>query len=291
MNIVTGVDIGGSHISSALVDLTTKKIIPDTLCRKMVNSKDSADLVINQWAACIRDSQENGGISSTRLGIAIPAPFDYEKGICLIKDQDKFDLLYNINIKDLLAEELGIESSDIAMQNDASCFMLGEMIVGAGMNFQQALGITLGTGLGSASAKRLNVQDAGLWNTPFRDSIAEEYISNRWFLNSYFEQTGYRASGVKELAQRTDTDPIARELFIEFGESLGQFIDIAIKQMDNEPEIIIIGGNIAKSHHLFLNETLNCLSKQGLTLPIKIAKLGELSAIFGAVGLWESVNS
>lgn len=291
MNLITGVDIGGSHISSALVDLETKKIVPGTLCRKLVNSKEPADLVINQWAQCIQESHNKGGVSSTRLGVAIPAPFDYEKGICLIKDQDKFDLLYNINVRDLLADALGMNSNDIAMENDASCFMLGEMIVGAGRNNHRALGVTLGTGLGSAFATRLDVQDAGLWNTPFNDSIAEEYISIRWFLNSYFSKTKQRVSGVKELSQRADSDPIARELFREFGQSLGQFISIAIKQISDEPELVILGGNIAKSHHLFLDETIQILSKQGVTVPIKVAELGELSAIFGAAGLWEHANS
>lgn len=288
MDIVTGVDIGGSHISSALVDLAKKEIVPNTLCRRLVNSKEPADFVIEQWSQCIEESQTKGGMASTRLGIAIPAPFDYEKGICFIKDQDKFDLLYNMNIKDLLAERLKIERKDITMQNDASCFMLGEMIVGAGKNFRQALGITLGTGLGSASATGLTIKDAGLWDTPFKDSIAEEYISNRWFLNSYFEQTGQRLPGVKELAQLAESDPIAKNLFAEFGNSLGQFIKIAVEKVNKEPQAVIIGGNIAKSNPLFLDATLRCLSSCKIELPIKIAELGELSAIYGAAGLWKN---
>lgn len=290
MDIVTGVDIGGSHISCAQVDLAKKEIVPDTLCRKAVNSKDPADVVIEQWCECIQESQSKAGVSGTQLGIAIPAPFDYDEGICLIKNQDKFDLLYNVNIKTQLAERLGIERCDIAMQNDASCFMLGEMIVGAGKDFDYALGVTLGTGLGSASAKRMNIQDAGLWNTPFRDSIAEEYISNRWFLNSYFERSGLRLPGVKELAKHAEKDSTARDLFIEFGDSLGQFIEIAIEQVNYNPQVIILGGNIAKSNHLFLDATQTYLSNKQIELPIKIAELGELSAIYGAAGLWKNLN-
>lgn len=287
MDIVTGVDIGGSHISSALVNLTKNKIVPDTLCRKLVDSKAPADEVIEQWSQCIQTSQKKGNISHSRLGIAIPAPFDYEKGICLIKDQDKFDLLYNKNIKDLLAEQLKIDRNEIAMQNDASCFMLGEMIVGAGKGFHQALGVTLGTGLGSAFATGSLIEDANLWNTPFKDSIAEEYISNRWFLNSYFEQSGQKLPGVKELAQRSQSDHLAKGLFIEFGDNLGQFIEVAIKKIDREPQVIILGGNIAKSNHLFLDATHAHLNKCNINIPIKIAKLGEHSAIYGAAGLWK----
>lgn len=291
MDIVTGVDIGGSHISSVLINLSTREIVPDTLSRQLVNSKQNANVVIEQWAQCIRNSQIKGGVTSTRLGIAIPAPFDYQKGICFIKDQDKFDLLYNLNVKDRLAEQLNIKSAEIAMGNDASCFMLGEMIAGAGKNFQRALGITLGTGLGSASASRLNIQDAGLWNTPFRNSIAEEYISSRWFLNSYFERTARKLSGVKELAAYAKNDKIAQELFTEFGNTLGQFIELAIHKLSTDAELIILGGSIAKSNHLFLDATRTYLSIKNIDLPIKIAELGELSAMHGAAGLWENVNA
>jgi glucokinase len=288
MCVVIGCDIGGSHITTSLVDLEAKSIIEDTLCRRIVDSKQSAEFIIREWSKCIQESLTKGGLQKASLGIAIPAPFDYENGICLIKDQDKFNQLYNINIKKLLADALSISTNEIAMDNDASCYLLGEMIMGAGMGYNTSFGITLGTGLGSAAGKGLEAMDADLWKSEFKDSIAEDYLSTDWFVKSYSKSKELNIHGVKELVERIDKDPEIVQLFQEFANNLGEFIFNTIRSKRFvDPEVIILGGNISQSHDLFLDSTLNYLTSKGIKTPIKIAKLGEMSAIYGAAGLWE----
>jgi glucokinase len=48
-------------------------------------------------------------LPQVRIGISMPGPFDYENGICLIKGQNKYEALYGLYIKGLLADKLGIE--------------------------------------------------------------------------------------------------------------------------------------------------------------------------------------
>jgi glucokinase len=50
---VIGVDIGGSHISAAVVDLQHRSIVEDSLLRKAINSKESAEQILNSWAEVI----------------------------------------------------------------------------------------------------------------------------------------------------------------------------------------------------------------------------------------------
>ena len=69
-------------------------------------------------------------ILSPKIGIAMPGPFDYENGICYIKGLDKYESLFNLNVKEMLAQQLNIERSDIYMMNDASCFLKGEVFGG-----------------------------------------------------------------------------------------------------------------------------------------------------------------
>ena len=52
---------------------------------------------------------------------------------------------FNLNIKELLANQLAIEEKDSVMTNNASCFLKGEVFSGAARNCNNFIG-TLGTG-------------------------------------------------------------------------------------------------------------------------------------------------
>ncbi len=161
--IVVGCDIGGSHISTALVDLETKTLLIDTFERHPVNSHDAVASIIETWSECILSSCRKGGKQGISVGIAIPGPFDYEKGISLMKGQDKYEALYGVNVKELLAGRLGILPDQVKFLNDAASFLQGEMFAGAGTSFRKAVGITLGTGLGSALFLNGHAIDGNLW--------------------------------------------------------------------------------------------------------------------------------
>ncbi|RYZ25205.1 MAG: ROK family protein, partial [Chitinophagaceae bacterium] len=148
MSSVLGVDIGGSHITAALVDLNSRSVVPDSRKRKQVNSQGSADEIIRDWAAVMEDAFGNTPKEMRKIGIAMPGPFDYEEGVSLIKEQNKFNALYQMNVRNLLAERLGIESGWIRFMNDAAGFLQGEVFCGAGQDEERVFGFTLGTGLG-----------------------------------------------------------------------------------------------------------------------------------------------
>ena len=52
---VVGIDIGGSHITAGIVDLESREVIKDTLTRKHVDSKNSAEEIIDEWANVINN--------------------------------------------------------------------------------------------------------------------------------------------------------------------------------------------------------------------------------------------
>ena len=132
-----------------------------------------------------------------KIGIAMPGPFDYENGISYIKDQNKYEALYGLNIKEQLAKKLEISISDISILNDAACFLQGEVFGGAGQGFKRVMGLTLGTGFGSARSVDGKTDDADLWCSPYREGIAEDYLSTRWFLKQYKEISGKLVKNVK----------------------------------------------------------------------------------------------
>ena len=282
--VVLGIDIGGSHITAALVNLEEGTLIQDSIKRSSVNSRGDAEEIFTAWCKVINDAFGNNLSGERRIGIAMPGPFDYETGISLIKDQDKFSALYQLNIKKELAKRLNMPPSDIQFINDATAFMQGEVFSGAAKGYKRALGLTLGTGLGSAIAVNGVAKDAELWNSSFLGGIAEDYLSTRWFVSKYNNLTGKEISGVKELAAIVNTDPFAKQIFNEFGRALGHFLADFIKA--NKSEIVVLGGNISKAFNLFAPHLISNLKAFHLNTEIKMTELSEHAALIGAASCW-----
>lgn len=282
--VVLGVDIGGSHITAALVNLENGTLIEGSIKRSAVDSKKDKEKILNAWCEVINQVFEGSTNKEKQIGIAMPGPFDYENGISLIKEQDKFNALYLVNIKEELANRLGIHTADIHFVNDAAGFMQGELFSGAAKGYNKVLGLTLGTGLGSALSINGLASDAALWNSDFKEGIAEDYLSTRWFVGRYKELSGQTLAGVKELADRVDNDKFAKEVFAEFGRNLAQFLMPIIKK--NKIEVVILGGNIAQAIELFCLSLSEELQTNGLVVPFKLSLLNEHASLIGAASSW-----
>lgn len=284
-NKVIGIDIGGSHITAGIVDLKTRKLENNTLIRRHVNSKGSAEEILDTWVNVIEQLFSAFPLTQKKIGIAMPGPFDYVEGTCLIKGVDKFESLFNLNIKKLLAEKLQISNANILMMNDASCFLKGEVFGGAAVNCDNVIGITLGTGLGSARFHSGQTFEGHLYSSPFKDGMSEDYVSNRWLLKRYRDITGNEAKNVKELCEKIAAEPRIKILFVEFGKNLGKVLCGYVQK--HNCETIVIGGNIANAWELFISETKSILDTLPKKVEIKKAQLGEESALIGAASLWE----
>jgi glucokinase len=283
MSVVLGVDIGGSHITAALVDLKSRSVIPGSRKRKLVNSQASCKEIIDEWCGVIRDVFNNTVAEDWKVGIAMPGPFDYEEGISLIKDQDKFQSLYNRSIRNLLAQELGMEPLSIKFMNDAACFLQGEVFGGAARDYNPVLGLTLGTGLGSAICRNGIAEDADLWKSPFKEGIAEDYLSTRWFVERYRQLSGTVVNGVKELME--EETPFVNQVFIEFGTNLGDFLVPLIQSI--HAEAVVLGGNIANALPMFLSPLEKIIRDGDLNVVLKKALLNEDASLIGAASCWQ----
>lgn len=280
-NWITGIDIGGTHITVCLVNPESGILEESSLTRHAVDPSLDADAIISGWAKAVKESWARVGINAGKIGIAMPGPFDYENGISLIKGLSKYETLYELPVKQMLADELSIAAGDIRMVNDATAYVRGECGMGCAQGANDVLGITLGTGLGSALYRNGQLEDGDLFCYSFRGATAEDFISTRWFLNTHEQRTGDRLHGVKDLAELAANDEAARLLFNEFGETLAEVIHTRYKP--NVPTTIVVGGNIARAWPLFLPIVQQHL---GEAHEFKIAALGEKAALIGAAYLW-----
>src|SRR5690349_15320544 len=190
-------------------------------------------------------------------------------------------------MKTLLSKELDTSNDDIVMINDAASFLQGESFGGAAVGFQRAIGVTLGTGLGTSVYENNQATNANLWSLPFKEGIAEDYLSTRWFVSRYKELTGNKISGVRELAALREKDDALGCIFHEFGTNLAAFIAafLAIAPAD----VVVIGGNIAKSYAYFKEALFeNVQAGHFPGIEIKTALLGEEAALIGAASYWKN---
>lgn len=282
---VAGVDIGGSHITAGLVNITTRTLVNDSLVRNPVNPHAGAEEIIAAWGHTIRQAAAAFGATPYRVGIAMPGPFDYPNGISLIKGFNKYESLYGLNVKALLAQFLGIGATDIKLKNDAAAFLQGEVFGGAARGYSKAVGITLGTGLGSARTLNGDIAEGALNVSPLHNGIAEDYISIRWFLKRYHELTGQYAASVRALAERVGQDKQAAQVFQEFSANLATVLQRFIEE--EQPEIVVVGGGIANAFDLFYPELRRLLAATTDHTVIKRSVLGEAAAMIGAASFFE----
>ena len=139
-------DVGGTHVSAANVCLEAGCILPGQSVRLALDSRASAAEFVDTLAACAARLPTRPG---RRWSIAVPGPFDYERGVAQYAGVGKFDALYGLDLRSALAARIPA-AGEIGFLNDADAFGLGEWWVGAARGRRRVAGITLGTGVGSS---------------------------------------------------------------------------------------------------------------------------------------------
>lgn len=279
-NYVVGVDIGGTHISACIIDTKQWNIHLENVVRNHVFSQGDAKTILHTWASTIQDIVGSAPTAIQFVGIAMPGPFDYENGVSKMLGQSKYDNLYNKDVKSLLSAELGLEPTAIHFINDAAAFLQGEIFVQNLQSNARILGITLGTGLGSSVWNQgEKAFDADLWNTPYQDSIFEEYLVTRWFVKRFKEITGKDVTGLKQILDNYRETAGFKTIKDEYATHLFDFMEFfAAKYQTN---IFIMGGNIAKALPIFIADR-----EEFNKFKIHTAILGEKAAMIGAASIF-----
>jgi len=286
-NFVISGDIGGSHFTAAVIDLEHKKVIDHTRRRSSVDCQGKADDILNNWVDTIRQVQEAFGSDVDKISLAMPGPFDYEGGVSLITGLDKYESIFGINVKLYLSKALKVPVDHIRLRNDAEAFLHGEVMAGSGRGNGKTVGITFGTGMGSAVSLDGTTRDANWGSDPFGASIADDYFSTRWFVKAY-ALISKKCAGVRELAELAVSDDDAAGIFRSFARNFSTFI--AEKLNEEQPARMVIGGNISKAHGFFLAKLKKELARQFDPSRIHIASLGEDAAMIGAAFTFPAFN-
>ncbi|MEC3881349.1 ROK family protein [Parapedobacter sp. 10938] len=275
--MVIAADIGGTHITVAGVNTHHWQVVTESIVRHSVDSHAVAKSILSAWATPLLNAARNEqDLTKVVFGIAIPGPFDYENGISHMRNQDKYDNLYGMNIRKELAERIGVDGTHIRFINDAAAFLQGEVFAGGHNGYPKVLGITLGTGLGTAVWEQgSNAMDADLWKTPYLGSNAEEHLVTRWFVRKA-AQHGIEVTGLRELLALRNNQPCINDILAEYSDHLLHFIRFFSER--EAADRFIIGGNIAKAWDIFRAFSPAAFDR----FDIRISQLGEHASLIGA---------
>jgi glucokinase len=250
--VVAALDIGGTHVSAARVNIASAAVEPGSGCRIPYRPDGSRGELLE---AILRAAAATGtGVQ--KCGVAVPGPFDYENGVCTIRGVGKLEALYGVDLRHELGIALGLGGAAVRFLNDADAFLLGEWWAGAAYGHARAVGLTLGTGLGSAFLEHGRIVDdrsdvppeGSLHLVPFRGGPVEDVISRRGLLAFY----GLAADGeldVADVAERAHAgERRAREAFFHFGSALAEFVTPWVRSFS--PTSVVVGGSIARAWDL-----------------------------------------
>lgn len=256
---VLGVDIGGSHIACAMVNLNGYASVEETYTVVKVKETESAAVILSAWEKALKMCMESaGGKAVCGIGVAIPSPFDFAGGIAMA--DHKFASLKGINIRDELHRATGIDPASIYFTNDAAAFGMGAWRLN-GQKDRHLIGVTLGTGFGACfivdgcyATYGPGVPIGGeLWNYPFRGTIAEDYVSTRWFEKRFADLTGVRVVGLKGMVDYYHSGKYCGEteqVFREFADSFGEIILPFMQRF--KADKLVIGGGMVLAEEYFL---------------------------------------
>jgi len=206
-------DVGGSHVAAAVCFAKGYRLGP-VISAPHPKQETSGAFVSTLHGLGVRALAGFEDVLGAEL--AFPGPFDFEVGVSRMRH--KLPYLYGVDLRGELAARFGWEPEQVRFLHDSAAFLLGEIGAGAARGMARVVGITLGTGIGSAFAVDGQIVTEG--------------------------------RGVPPGGEVWDLPYEGADAFEEFGKHLGTALRGALAAF--APEAIVLGGGISRSPHLFL---------------------------------------
>jgi glucokinase len=284
-------DIGGTHVTAALVAPTAPRPVPSPVIRRPLRSHAEAGALLD---AIARAALALPGGHDPRWGVAMPGPFDYATGVGRFAGVGKFESLNGVDVGAGLRERLAGRCERLCFLNDADAFAVGEYGSGAAAGHDRVICLTLGTGVGSSflsggrpvhtgplvppggHAYRLTVHGRPLEDTVSRRAIRAHYAR-------LTAVTGdQRLPDVRDMAARARKgDAAAQEAFRYAFDALGQALAPWIDRF--AATAVVVGGSMARSWDLIHPAlTTGWTSADRLDVPVLPARQPEEAPLLGA---------
>jgi len=234
---ILGIDLGGTNLRVGLVE--NDKLV--SVHSKPINGTGSEEEILNDIYSLIAKFNDD---NIAGIGVGVPSVLDPVKGI--VYNVQNIPSWKEVPLKDLLQKNFNLP---VYINNDANCFAAGEKFFGKGKDYNNIVGLIMGTGFGAGliingklySGTNCGAGEFGM--IPYKDSILEDYCCGQFFTKKY------SVSGEALSKKAEDGNEDALAIFSEFGSHLGDAIKLILYSVD--PEIIILGGSVSKAFRFF----------------------------------------
>ena len=303
---VVGVDLGGTKIYTALVDLEGK-IIKEKVVETLAAEGEEAVLArIKNTIDYVIEGTDIDLIKA--IGIGSPGPLDAKKGIIVETPNlpfKNFELVKNIKEKYQLPTYL---------DNDANAATLGEFMFGAGKGTENMIYMTVSTGIGGGAILNGKIYRGSTGNalevghTTIVKDGARCGCGNIGCAEAMASGTAIGKRAKEAVATNVETalknyvNVTSKEVFIEAakGDIVAKeiltnclsYLGIAVSNVISsfDPEKVVIGGGVINGGDIVLESVKAEVSKRCMKTyvdfcSIEKAKLGGQAGVLGAAAL------
>ncbi|GAB6168725.1 ROK family protein [Clostridium carnis] len=303
---VVGVDLGGTKIYTALVDLEGN-------VKKEITIKTEAEkgeqAILENILHTIDNVLEGTNINEVKaIGVGSPGPLDVEKGLIVYTPNLPFK---NFNIVKPIKEKYGV---DTYLDNDANVATLGEFMFGAGQGSNNMVFITVSTGIGGgaiingrlfrgSTANALEVGHmtvmkggprCGCGNTGCAESVASG--------TAIMKRAREAVASNADTALKNYEEVTAREVFLEAekGDMVAKdilndclsYLGITVANIANifDPDKVVLGGGVSNAGRIVFDKIEEEMQRRALrtiskNCKIEKAILGGKAGVLGAAAL------
>ena len=303
---VVGVDLGGTKIYTALVDLEGNIVKEITVKTEAHKGEES---VLEKLLKTIDDVLVGTDINEVKaIGVGSPGPLDVEKGLIVYTPNLPFK---NFNIVKPIKDKYKI---DTYLDNDANVATLSEYMFGAGKGSKNMVYVTVSTGIGGGA-----ILNGGLFRGSTSNALEIGHITvmkggprcgcgNTGCAEALASGTAIMKRAKEAVESKVETslknyeEVTAREVFLESerGDKVSQdilndalsYLGITISNIANsfDPDKIIIGGGVSEAGRMVFDKIeyemeRRCLKTIYNNCKIEKAVLGSKAGVLGAAAL------
>ena len=303
---VVGVDLGGTKIYTALVDLDGN-IVKEVTVKTEAQKGDA--VVLDKIIKTIDDVLIGTDIDEIKaIGVGSPGPLDVENGLIVYTPNLPFK---NFNIVKPIKEKYKI---DTYLDNDANVATLSEYMFGAGKGSKNMVYVTVSTGIGGGA-----ILNGSLFRGSSTNALEIGHITvmkggprcgcgNTGCAEALASGTAIMKRAKEAIESKVETslknyeEVTAKEVFLEAerGDKVSQdilndalsYLGITISNIANsfDPDKIIIGGGVSEAGRIVFDKIdyemeRRCLKTIYNNCKIEKAVLGSKAGVLGAAAL------
>ncbi len=311
MKYYVGIDLGGTFIKGGIVDEKGNILVEN----KVLTEVDKGNMqIVENISSLALTLLENSGVNRADvvgLGLGSPGIVDDKTGEVVLSENLHLE---HFPLRDEVSKRTGLP---VALANDANAATLGEVKFGAAKDYNDAIMLTLGTGVGGgiviggklvegnqgagAELGHVVIQAGGESCSCGRKGCLEAYASataiirdTKRAMKENARSKIWEIGGLDKVNGKTAFD------YMHCDESARTVVDKYIQMLACgitnfanifRPEVVILGGgvcaqgdNLIKPLQVILNEEIYA-GHRGPQVPIVVAKLGNSAGLLGAAAL------